>query len=206
MNSTDNNRLAAIEAILERTAIEAERRNVEAERRNVEFERRIAEFDRQNKLSQAAADALNRQIKQVSQQMGGMANSNGDMAQEYFFNALYNRKTLFGQEFDEVKTEKRKIKKTGVEVQYDVILINGKSVCIVEVKYKAATDDVRRIPNIKEKFRQNYPEHADKKLYLALASMSFDDYVENECKKLGIAIIKQVGDTIEIYDEHLKVF
>jgi len=33
-----------------------------------------------------------------------------------------------------------------------------------------------------------------------------NEYVESECKKLGIAIIKQVGDTIEIYDGHLKVF
>ena len=203
MDNNENSRLTAIEAILERSAIEAERRKVEFAQ---EMKQSRAEFDRQIKLSQAAADALNKQIKQVSQQMGGMANSNGDMAQDYFFNALYQRKTLFGQEFDEVKTEKRKIKKTGVEVQYDIILINGKSVCIVEVKYKADTDDVKRIPNIQEKFRQNYPEHADKKLFLALASMSFNEYVESECKKLGIAIIKQVGDTIEIYDEHLKVF
>ena len=196
----------------------------ELRKAQAEIAKSQAETDRQMKEYQAAADKrqaaadkrraavdleikkMSASIKQVSQQMGGMANSNGDMAQDYFFNSLYLRKTLFGQEFDEVKTEKRKIKKTGVEVQYDIILVNGKSVCIVEVKYKADTDDVRKMLSIKDKFRQNYPEHADKQLYLALASMSFDDYVENECKKLGIAIIKQVGDTIEIYDEHLKVF
>ena len=247
-NNHENSRLSAIEAILERSAIENERRNAEAERMNVEAKRRYAEFEQQMMLSNAEAERMNteakrrhaefeqqiilskaeadkraaeaqktmenlkanidkvgQQIKQVSQQMGGMANSNGDAAQEYFFNALYYRKTLFGQEFDEVKTEKRKIKKTGVEVQYDIILINGKSVCIVEVKYKADTNDVRRMPSMAEKFRQNYPEHANKKLYLALASMSFDDYVEKECNTLGIAMIKSLGDTIEIYDEHLKV-
>ena len=161
-NNHENSRLSAIEAILERSAIEAERRNAEAERRNAEADcsnaeakRRHAEFEQQMKQSKAEADKraaeadkraaeaqktmedLKASIKQVNQQMGGIANSNGDVAQEYFLNALYNRKTLFGQEFDEVKTEKRKIKKTGVDVQYDVILINGKTICIVEVKYKA---------------------------------------------------------------------
>ena len=118
---------------------------------------------------------------------------------EYFFSALYERETLFGEEFEIFQ-------QTRNNVGVDIMFSNGGSVCIVNVTRKADTDDVRKIPSIKDKFRQNYPEHADKKLFLALASMSFDEYVENECKKLGIAIIKQVGDTIAIYDEHLKVF
>ena len=213
MDDKDDNSLAAVKAILADFGLgmqELRKSQVDFRMRMQELHKSQAETDRQMKQSQAAFDVgmqeLQASIKQVSRQMGGMANSNGDMAQDYFYNALYNRNTLFGQEFDEVKTEKRKIKKTGVEVQYDVLLVNGKSVCIVEVKYKADTDDVRSIPGIQEKFRQNYPEHDDKKLFLALASMSYNEYVEAECKKLGIAMIKQVGDTIEIYDEHMKVF
>jgi hypothetical protein len=59
----------------------------------------------------------------------------------------------------------------------------------------------------KEKtFRVNFPEHSDKKLYLALASMSFHKLTEKACKDNGIAIIKQVGNTIVVSDENLKVF
>ena len=155
------------------------------------------------KNSQAETDKI---VKQNAKQLGGMGNSNGDFAQEFFFNALYDTKTVFGQVFDEVKTEKRKIKKTGVEVQYDIMLINGKSICIVEVKYKADTNDVARLIKIEKNFRGNFPEHADKKLYLALASMSFDTYVEKACRDEGIAMIKQKGETIEIFDENLKTF
>jgi len=36
--------------------------------------------------------------------------------------------------------------------------------------------------------------------------MSFYDELEQECMNQGIAIIKQVGDTVVINDEHLKVF
>ena len=174
-----------------------------------------ARFEREyQKLVDAQAET-NKQIaetdkivKQNAKQLGGMGNSNGDFAQEFFFNALYNTKTLFGQVFDEVISDKkRKIKKTGVEIQYDVMLLNCVSACIVEVKYKADTDDVKKLfTKIEKLFRENFPEHAEKKLYLAMASMSFSTQVIKACKENGIAIIRPLGDTIEIYDDHLKVF
>jgi len=145
-------------------------------------------------------------VKANAKIIGGMGNNNGAMAQEFFYNALFYTNTLFGQEFDEVFTAKRKVKKTGMEVEYDIILLNGQSVCIVEVKYKADTDDVRKLLNKEKPFRLIFPEYANKKLFLALASMSFDKYVEKACHEQGIAMIKQVGDTIEIYDDPLKVF
>ena len=185
---------ARIEAIFAKSGAESDAKIA------ANFAKSNEKFDQSYKKLMESQVALNKQL-------GGMANSNGDMAQDFFFNALFYRKTLFGQVFDKVETVKRKIKKTGIDVQYDIMLVNGKSVCIVEVKYKATTLDVNRIANKYEKhFREGFPEHADKKLYLAIASMSFDPCVENECKNHGFAIIKQVGDTIEIYDEHLKVF
>jgi hypothetical protein len=36
--------------------------------------------------------------------------------------------------------------------------------------------------------------------------MSFYSELEEECIKNGIAVIKQVGDTVVINDENLKVF
>ena len=43
-------------------------------------------------------------------------------------------------------------------------------------------------------------------VFLGLAAMSFDKGVEEESDKAGIAIVKQVGDTVVICDEHLKTF
>jgi len=167
-----------------------------------------ARFDKEyQKLmdSQANTEKL---FAETRKQIGGMGNNNGALAQEFFFNAIfYGTKKLFGQEFDEAFSEtKRKSKKTGIEVEYDIVLLNCQSACVVEVKYKADTEDVTKTLKKEKTFRINFPEHADKKLYLALASMSFDHYVEDACKREGIAIIKQLGKTIEIFDEHLKVF
>ena len=43
-------------------------------------------------------------------------------------------------------------------------------------------------------------------VYLGLASMVFDEYIEDKCKEHGIAIIKHVGDTVIINDENLSTF
>jgi hypothetical protein len=36
--------------------------------------------------------------------------------------------------------------------------------------------------------------------------MSFYPELEQECISEGIAVIKQIGDTVVINDEHLKIF
>ena len=55
-------------------------------------------------------------------------------------------------------------------------------------------------------FRENFPKYQNHKAYLGLATMSFYPELEKECIQEGIAIIKQVGDTVVINDEHLKAF
>jgi hypothetical protein len=43
-------------------------------------------------------------------------------------------------------------------------------------------------------------------IYLGLAALTFEERVEAECIHKGIAIIKQMGDSVVINDAHLKVF
>jgi hypothetical protein len=57
-----------------------------------------------------------------------------------------------------------------------------------------------------ETFRILFPHYKEFKIYLGLASMSFYPELEQKCISKGIAIIKQVGDTVVINDTHLKVF
>jgi hypothetical protein len=57
-----------------------------------------------------------------------------------------------------------------------------------------------------ETFRVLFPDYKDFKIYLGLASMSFYPELEQECINEGIAVIKQVGDTVVINDKYLKIF
>jgi signal peptidase I len=94
----------------------------------------------------------------------------------------------------------------GVEDEYDIVLYNHASVAIIEVKYKAHINNISDVLKKAETFRILFPQYKDFKIYLGLASMSFYPELEQECINEGIAVIKQVGDTVVINDEHLKTF
>lgn len=201
----------------ERISKEAERRNKEAERRNKEAEKRNAalslnieriskEIDEKFKeIGEKQAETA-RVVKKVGEIVGSIGNNNGSFAEEYFFNAFENgRHNFFGEKFDSIKNNVKGFYET-VEDEYDILLINGKSVGIVEVKYRANETDIPNVLKKAKTFRITFPYYAKHKVYLGLASMSFYPDLEEECIREGIAVIKQVGDKVVIYDEHIKVF
>ena len=147
-----------------------------------------------------------KQIKELQKTVGGMANSQGSFAEEYFFNSFENGKqNFFGEKFDDI-SKQLKNKWQGVEDEFDIVLYNHSSVAIIEVKYKAHENDIPKVLKKAENFRMLFPQYKDFKVYLGLATMAFYPELEEECLKQGIAIIKQVGETVVINDEHLKIF
>jgi len=85
-------------------------------------------------------------------------------------------------------------------------MYNDSYVAIVESKFKAHQKDIPKVLKKAETFRILCPDYKDYKIYLGLASLTFYPELEQECIEHGIAIIKQVGDTVVINDAHLKVF
>jgi hypothetical protein len=173
----------------------------------IDFDRRLeasrAEFDQQLKASRADYE---RRMKKYDDTMGAWSNNQGAFAEEYFFNSFENGKQdFFGERFDEIEKNVKGLKK-GFKDEYDILLINGKTIGIVEVKYKAHQNDVPKVLKKAETFRVNFPEYARHNIYLGLATLVFYPELEQDCINEGIAIVKQVGDTVVINDKHLKVF
>ena len=163
----------------------------------------LKETDRQLKESSADFD---RRMKKYEETMGSWSNNHGAFAEEYFYNSFESgKKNFFGEKFDEIEKNAKGLKK-GFKDEYDIVLINGKSVGIIEVKFKAHEDHISKVLRKAETFRENFPYYANHQIYLGLASMSFYPDLEQECIKQGIAVVKQVGDTIIINDAYLKVF
>jgi len=171
-----------------------------------ETDRQMQETDRQMKETDRQMKETDRRMKELQKTLGGMANSHGSFAEEYFFNSFEdNEQNFFGEHFDEIRKHIYG-KKKNIEDEYDIVLYNGVSVAIIEVKYKAHNDDVDKVLKKAETFRILFSDYKDFKIYLGLASMAFYPELEQECINQGIAIIKQVGDNVIINDAHLKVF
>ena len=184
-----NEKFAETERIMQRNA---DRFDKQLKKSHAEYEKSRADYDRR--------------MKKMEETMGAWSNNHGFFAEEYFFNSFEDgKRNFFGEKFDEIERNVKGIKK-GFKDEYDILLINGKTIGIVEVKFKAHEHDVPKILKKGNTFRVNFPEYQNHRVYLGLATLVFYPELEQECIKQGIAVVKQVGDTVVINDKHLKVF
>jgi hypothetical protein len=178
-----------------------------------DFDRRIKETDQIVKEAAQIAKETTLQMKEtdrrmriMQKEMNSWARNHGSFAEEYFFNSFENgEQNFFNEKFDMIK---KNVTSTinGLEDEYDIVMYNGTSVAIIEVKFRAHGDHIPKLLKKAGTFRVLYPYYKNYNIYLSLASMSFHPGVEEECIAQGVAIIKQVGDTVVISDEHLKVW
>jgi len=156
------------------------------------------------KAMQAKTD---QQIEKLGRYLGGIANSNGEMAEEYFFSAFDADKTFANEMFDKV-LRNQVLRKETIKAEFDIVLLNGKSAALIEVKYNAKPDNVsiEKIITRIEAFKILYPECKDYNIYLGVAAMSFKDGLESALHQAGIATIKQVGKKMVVYDKCVKIF
>jgi hypothetical protein len=178
-----------------------------------ETDRRIEENDRKWAEKWAGITRGFEETKQLFDKLGikadnintkveGISKSNGLFAEEYFFSSLEEKKEFAGIHFDTVSNSFRTSRKmpdgSKIEDQFDVVMINSKAVAIIEIKYKADSDDIIELAERKAKnFKTLFPVYKDFDIYLGLGSFNFNEYVVKEAKEYGIGLLKQVGNSIE---------
>ena len=146
-------------------------------------------------------------MKAMQKELGGVGNSNGAVAESYFVNSFTKSMEFAGQKYDGIEqSKKKKIKSLNLQGEYDLLLYNGTSVVIIEIKYTAEAKHVGWLLKEAAVFKQLFPQYADFDLYLGLAALHFKEGAEKEAISNGVAIIKQVGENMVIFDAHLKVF
>ena len=197
--------MAASRAEMAASRAESEQRKKEWEEK---FERERAESRAESDKRSAELAETARLVREVNEAVNGIGKSNGMFAEDFFFTTIVNGdKKIFGEQFDECfSLQKRKSKEHQIMGEQDIILLCDEAVAFVEVKYRARSENIQKIIDKLPNLRKLYPQHDSKRIYLGVAALSFDKGVEETCKENGIAIVKQVGDTVVINDEHLKVF
>jgi hypothetical protein len=190
------------------------KRHAESERilteKQVETDRLIKEIGEQLKVSSADFDRrMNQNIKWLKKTVGHWDNNHGSFAEQYFHSSFKKgEKGFFGEQFDDIENN-IKGPVTGFKDEYDILLINCKAVCIIEVKFTANEEHIAKVLKKAITFRVNFPYYANHKIYLGFATLAFPlvpKDLEQKFLDEGIAVIKQVGDTVVISDQNLKTF
>jgi hypothetical protein len=144
-------------------------------------------------------EEFDRRLKKISKLVGNIGNNQGDVAEEFFYNSLASKSTLNGIEYDFVdKNVVRYSKKDNIKDEYDILMINGKDIAIIETKYKAHTQDVEKLVGTKyNNFKKLYPEYKNYNHHLGLASFYVNEDVLNLAKQNKVMVLQRKGDLIE---------
>jgi hypothetical protein len=159
--------------------------------------------------AQAKTDAqmakTDKKLTSMLEMLDGITTSQGLVAEEFFFNTLADSLTVGGVKYDGITSNIRR-KINGQWVEVDLILDNGTSLAIIEVKYRARPKNIVQLQNTIRTYRQAFPQYKDFKIYGGIASFNIDDSVADEAHENGFFILKRKGDLLEVDTQGMRAF
>lgn len=151
--------------------------------------------------------SLTESQKEMQRQLGGIGNTNGEFAENFFFSSLSQKMKLGGIKFDHIERNvKRRVRNLSDE--FDIVLYNGDSVGLLEIKNTVKAANVTQLLNNKlQNFRLLNPEYADAKIYLGIGGFTFENEdVKKNAKSAGIVVLEVQGDHFEADVENMQPF
>ncbi len=156
-----------------------------------------AKTDAQLAKTDAQLAKTDAKINRMAEMYGGVSNNQGAVAEEFYHNSLKADPVLDGVRFDFIDRNVTR-SRAGIEDEFDLLLVNGREVFVVEVKYKAHENDLKRLLGEKaSNFRRLFPEHADRRQRLALATFHIHDGLKKSALAQGVTVLQRKGDVIE---------
>ena len=159
-------------------------------------DKQLAKTDEQLRTSQKDVD---NEIKKLSKYIGNIGTNQGDVAEEFFVNSLSSTLELGNIHYDELyKNMYKKTKKA--EGEFDIVLINGKDIAIIETKYKAHLEDLQDLIHKKhDNFKKLYPQYNNYNHHLGLASFNISDDIKQEALRNKVMILQRKGDIVQTF-------
>lgn len=136
-------------------------------------------------------------VDKLAEMYGGVCNNQGRVAEEFYYNSLRKHPVLNGIRFDDVLKNLHN-SRGEIQDEFDIVMVNGSELYLIEVKYKAHSKDLDRLLHQKAtNFRKLFPIYANYRQHLGLASFAFDDDLVEEALAQGVTVLQRRGDVIE---------
>lgn len=146
-------------------------------------------------------------IKAVHQEMGGISNSQSEVAEAYFFNSLTANPVIGDVRYDRVYGNRHVTSHSlGKVFEYDLLLVNGKSIAVIETKYKATKQALTQLERAVENVREAMPEYKDHAVYGGIASLSISAALVKQAHDKGFFVLKRKGDVFAVDAQGMRAF
>lgn len=140
--------------------------------------------------------ATDRQLKELSKQIGGLGNKFGGFTEGMAFPSLQRiLRERFKMEYVSPRVE---VRKNGESIELDVLAYSNeeiKEVYIVEVKSRLREEHLKEILRDLERFPHFFPEHKDKALYGIIAAVDVSEQIKKKVLKSGLYLAVIRDDT-----------
>jgi RecB family endonuclease NucS len=88
------------------------------------------------------------------------------------------------------------VKRGGLNMEFDIILVDGDTVVVVEVKSTLKVDDVREYLHCLERLFNYLPEHRGKRILGAVSCIAADEQSERYAASQGLFMIGLTGENL----------
>ena len=162
-----------------------------------EADEQMKELRESQKKTDLQMQETDRKLKSIGIQLGSISKNQGDVAEEFFVNSLSDTLMVGGIKYDMLyKNLNKRTKKN--EGEFDMVLVNGSELALIETKYKAHQNDIddfinRKYPN----FKALYPEYKDYKHHLGFAAFNINEEAKQKALQNNIMILQRKGEVIE---------
>ena len=164
----------------------------------------LKKTDEQLKQTDEQLNRTDEKVNRIASLVGNISNNQGDVTEEYFVNSLEESLRVGAIDFDYIIPNFKAKRGHQTLAEYDILLVNGESVAIVEVKYKAHLNDLNKLPKKIEQLK-NLPQYKNYKVYAGIATFYATDELIDEAKRLGCFVLQRKGDVVITHNENLKV-
>lgn len=162
---------------------------------------KLAESQLKTDLQLAKTDAqlakTGAKLDRLAEMYGGTSNNLGKAAEDFFFHSLKHNPKINGMIFDFIDKNVHRFK-NGIEEEYDILLVNGQDIVILEVKFSLHTNDIirmldRKLPN----FFLLFPEYKNYNIHTAFGSFRISDDVKQFALQKGVILLQRRGEIFE---------
>jgi hypothetical protein len=162
-----------------------------------ETDKKFQETNMQFQETDKKFQETDKQIKELKKIIFGIGENQGHATEDFFYNGFDATRNVSGIIYDYVERN-RKRHKGAKQGEYDILLVNGNTLLVVEVKFKLHPDTVAKFATEKlPLFRELFPEYAGYTVYAGVAGMSIPSDTLNIARKYGLLVFTQSGQEIQ---------
>jgi hypothetical protein len=202
--------VASLTIAQQKTDEQMARNNAEIKARFEALEQQIAQNNiivkqRDDVIAKQRAEKLNAQmartdarLDKVAKLVGNINNNQGDIAEEFFYCNFKKNPKLGDIQFDSVSRNLNN-HLGDIQEEYDLVLINGDTLALIEVKAKAHINDLEKLVNRKlVNFPKLFHVYKNFRLYAGIATLVTNQDLIERARELGLFLLTQNGKHAEI--------